>query len=190
MRYFLIVLLLFCSSCIQIGSDPQPLHYYLLEAPFKPVQIHSGRKRNIAVELTKIPEYLDHPQIVTYEKKNSIKLNNNHRWANPLSDNILQVVRENLALTFPDSIVTIQPWEKAEQPVIKLKLSVDKFYGKPGETISVAIRWRLVNAEGSLRYGTFAEQLPVEKTFNDLVAGLNDSLNHFSQSIAEQLANQ
>ena len=190
MRYLLIVLLLLCSSCIQIGSDPQPLHYYLLEAPLKQPQIYSGKELNIAIKLTKIPEYLDQPQIVTYDQKNSVNLNDRHRWANPLSDNILQVLRENLALTFPDSIVTIQPWEQAEAPVTELKLSVDKFAGKLGDAVSVAIRWRIVKTDGEAQHGTFTEQQPIEKTFNDLVAGLNDSLNRFSQAIAKQLANQ
>jgi len=190
MRYLLIVLLLLCSSCIQIGSDPQPLHYYLLEAPVNQSSTYSSKKLNIALKLTKIPEYLDQPQIVTYDQKNSVKLNASRRWANPLSENILQVIRENLALAFPDSIVTIQPWEQAEAPVTELKLSVDKFAGKPGETVSVAIRWRIVNADGKSQHGTFTEKHPVKETFNDLVAELNDSLNRFSQSMAEQLANQ
>ena len=190
MRYLLIVLLLLCSSCIQIGSDPQPLHYYLLEAPLNQSQIYSGKELNIAIKLTKIQEYLDKPQIVTYDQKNSVRLNDSHRWANPLSDNILQVLRENLAQAFPDSVVTIQPWEQAEAPVTELKLSVDKFAGKPGDAVNVSIRWRIVNADGESQHGTFTERHPVEETFNNLVAGLNDSLNRFSRSIAEQLANQ
>ena len=190
MRYFFIVLLLICSSCIQIGSDPKPLHYYLLEAPTNQPQIYSSKKLNISIELIKFPEYLDRLQIVTNDQKNSVILNENQRWANPLSDNILQVLRENLVLALPDSIVTIHPWEDADTPATKLKLSVDKFAGKPGETANVAIRWNIIDAEGESLYGTFSEQQPVAENFSDLVAGLNDSLNRFSQSIAKQLANQ
>jgi len=190
MRYLFIVLLLICSSCIQIGSDPKPLHYYLLEAQIEQPQIYSNKKLNISIELTKFPEYLDRLQIVTNDQKNSVILNENQRWANPLSDNILQVLRENLALALPDSIVTVCPWENAKTPATKLKLSVDKFAGKPGGTADITIRWNIIGADGKSLYGTFAEQQPIEESFNDLVAGLNNTLNRFSQSLAKQLANQ
>ncbi len=190
MRCLLIGLLLVCSACIQIGSDPQPLNYYLLESPENQPHVYSGKALNISIELTKFPEYLDRLQIVTDNQKNTVNINETERWAAPLRDNILQVVRTNLAQSFPEGIVVVHPWDSVVEPVTKLKMKVDHFGGKPGEAVNVIVRWQIERPAKETIHGTFSEKQPIGAAFTDLVAGLNSSLNRFSQLLAEELARQ
>lgn len=190
MRYLSLVVLLLLSACIQIGSDPQPLNFYILEAPLEQPRIYSSKYLNIDIHLIDFAKYIDRPQIVTSDAKNSITINEMERWGNPLSDNIVQVVRESLALAFPNSNVTISPWESAPQPVTKLQLTIDKFTGRLGHTTNISIRWKIITPSGKEIPGNFSEQQPIGATFHDLVVGLNDSLIHFNQTIAGQLDNQ
>jgi len=191
MRYpFLIVLILLCTACIKIGSDPQQVNYYFLESPANQDQIQYNNKLNIAIQLIDYPNYIDRPQIVTSDTKNTITINETEYWSGPLSDNIVQVVRESLSQMLPNSNITIMPWETTVQPTIKLKIVVDKFTGNLTQTTDVSIRWKIITPAGEVIHGDFAEHQPIGDTFNDFVAGLNNSLIHFSQEIAEKLNNQ
>ena len=48
-----------------------------------------------------VPKYLDRPQIVTRSGRNQLALGEFDRWAEPLQDNVLRVLAENLAFLIP-----------------------------------------------------------------------------------------
>ncbi len=187
MRYLLVLLLLVIPSCIQIGSDPKPLHYHVLIAAQDQPPVNSSKKLNVSIELTNFPIYLDRLQIVTMDQKNTVRIDETQRWANSLSDNLLQVVGENISLALPASIVTIQPWEKALEPTTQLKLRIDRFSGTPGDTVDVTIRWHIIYSDGTSSYGTFNDRRPAGNSVAELVTALNDSLNQFCQEAAGKL---
>jgi len=190
MHYLVSILLLLCTSCIQIGSDPQPMRHYLLESITDVPNVYSDRTLIINLELVDFPDYLDRLQIVTRDKNNRIEFSEANRWAEPLQNNLTRILRENLALVLPEANISVSPWENSSDNAIKVKLVVNKFWGKLGDHSQVDVRWTIDNGRGQTTQGHFIDRQPIDNSYRDLVVGLNSGVNHLSQKLAKQLVKQ
>lgn len=188
MRYLPAVLLLLCTSCIQIGSDPQTIHYYLLESISEAPIIYSDKTLTIDIELIEFPDYLDRPQIVTHAELNTIKFTAAERWAEPVQDNLMRILRENLALILPAANISISPWEHSSATAVKIKLVINKFSAELGDHTEIDIRWKIRNGTGKTTQGHFTDQQPIDNSYRDLVAGLNSGIENLSLKLARELA--
>ena len=188
MRYLLSILILLCSSCIQIGSDPQPMHYYLLKSIQEAPNTYSGKDLEINIELVNFPDYLDRLQIVTSNHNSAIEFSDSERWAEPLQDNLIRIIRENLALLLPDASLAVSPWENSSNDAIRVKLVVNRFLGKLGEQTQVDIRWSISRNDKQKTQGHFTDQQPIANDYRSLVSGLNTGTNNLSLKLAEELA--
>ncbi|MCF6266208.1 MAG: PqiC family protein [Desulfuromusa sp.] len=190
MRYLVSIVLLLCTSCIQIGSDPQPMRYYLLESMPEAPNIYSNKTFIINLKLVDFPDYLDRLQIVTRDKNNGIEFSDLERWAEPLQDNLTRILRENLALVLPEANILINPWENSSNNAIKVKLVVNKILGKLGDHSQVDVRWTIENDRGQTIQGHFIDRQPIGNSYQDLVVGLNNGINHLSVELAKELVKQ
>ncbi len=187
MRYLLSILLLLCTSCIQIGSDPQPVQYYLLESMTDAPEFSSGETSNIDLELVNFPDYLDRLQIVTRNNNNGIDFSDSARWAEPLQDNMTRILRENIALMLPNANISVSPWENSGNDAVKVKLVVNKFSGKLGDHSQVDIRWTIDNGGESTIQGHFIDQQPIGDNYHEMIVGLNSGINNLSLELAKKL---
>ncbi len=187
MRYLLLILLLLCTSCIQLGSDPQPMNYYLLESMSETPNNYSGKTLDIDIELTNFPNYLDRLQIVTSNNNNGIDFSDSKRWAEPLQENLIQIIRENIALLLPGANISVSPWKTSSSDAIKVKLMVNKFSGKMGDHTQVDIRWIIIKSDKKSIQGHFTDQQPISNDYRSLVVGLNTGANNLSLSLAKRI---
>ena len=186
-RLLPLFLILICSACIQIGSDPQPMHYYLLESNTNDAESISSNKLNIDIELTKFPEYLEKQQIATSNETNVIEFSENHRWAESLQDNLIFTIRENITLQLPNANIAVSPWDTTGNGAIKLKLLINKFSGKLGDQAVIDIRWSFENGGMNPTHGHFIYEHKIKPTYRDLVAKLNLGINQLSNELANSL---
>ena len=186
-RLLPLLLILVCSACIQIGSDPQPMHYYLLESITNDTEAISNNKFNIDIELTKLPEYLDKQQIATSNEINVIEFSENHRWAESLQDNLIFTIRENITLQLPNANIAVNPWDTTGNGAIKLKLLINKFSGKLGDQAVIDIRWAFESGGENLAHGHFNYEHKIKTTYRDLVTKLNLGINQFSHELVNNL---
>lgn len=189
MRYFLILLLLLLSSCIQMIGDPEPVNYYLIEGLLEEVNFYSDKGLMIDIQLINFPTYLDRSQIIT-QKNNTVKFSEHDRWAEPLQGNLEQVLRENLKILLPNAEITVSPWESSTENAIKTKIMVNKFSGKLDDRTDVDIRWTIEMGNGKISEGHLIDRQPVGDTYQELVAGLNIGINNFSLELAKDLAGE
>lgn len=190
MRNLLLILLLLCTSCIQIGDAPPPMNYYLLESLTKLPITPSENSSNIHMELKSFPEYLDRLQIVTYNGSNGIYFKDNERWAEPVQDNLMRVIRENLEKSMPGSVISIGPWERSSHNAVKIELVFNHFSGQLGKHTQIDIRWAIVTGSGESKQGYFTDQQPIGDKYQDLIIGLNNGINNFSLELAKNLATE
>jgi len=186
-RLLSLTLILLCSACIQIGSDPQPTHYYLLESIANDTNSISNNNFNIDIELTKFPEYLDKQQIATSNAINIIEFSENHRWAEPLQENLIFTIRENITLRLPNANIAVRPWDTAGKDAIKIKLLVNKFSGKLGDEAVIDIRWTIEHGDENTLHGHFIHNHIIDSSYKDLIAKLNSGINQFSNQLANSL---
>ena len=187
MRYFYPILLLLCASCIQLGGEPQPTTYYLLYGTPDTAEVYSNDPLNIDLELTKFPGHLDRPQIVTQKQQNKIEFDTFIRWGEPLKENLIQSIRKNLLIFFPNAAISVSPWENPEDNAIKIDLAVNSFSGELGGNTDIDIRWSIRAGDNTTRRGYFSEHHPLGETHHDLVTELSDSLNRLSKKLANEL---
>ena len=88
-----------------------------------------------------LPEYLNRPQIVKRLNETELTLGEFDRWAEPLVDNMFQVIVENLSNLLSTDNIRIFSWRESSSVDYKLKIQVMRLDGKPGKAVSLIARW-------------------------------------------------
>ncbi len=192
MKQFLsVILLLLCSSCVQLGSDSQPLRYYLLQPNAKAQQLSRHADIDVTLQTIHVPAYLDRLQLTTYNQQQQVIIASLDRWAEPLDENLNRVLKENLSRHLQGGRITSQKKHEAAAENLKLQLTINSFDGILGGHVSVDIRWMIARNGMSeqIKQGRFTDNTPIGDSYSELVQGLNRALDKFSYKLAEELAN-
>ena len=187
MRYLMPVLLLLCAACIQLGGEPQPLHYFLLVKSGDNSPVSSSKRLTLALEDIELPSYLDRPQIILLHDGNSVEFKDSERWAEPLKENLTRVLRANLLSAYPAADIAIAPWESSASDALRLKLVINKFTGSLEGQTDIELDWSLSRHAEQLERGRFTDRQPVGSSYQALVSALNQGLDRFSQQLAQRL---
>jgi len=187
MRHLLTLILLFCcSACFQLGGDPQPQHYYLLTAMEGNTDANSKQLQLVIDQIT-FPSYLDRPQIVTRTPDNQLEISSTERWGEPLQDNLLRVLKENLKRRNNGLAISDFPWQSATKNAYLLKISINQFDGILDRETRVDIRWSLTDLarKSVIHQDHFIARLPLGGSPVDLVAKLSTALDQLSGRITK-----
>lgn len=193
MKYFLMMLLLFLgSSCVQLGSDPQPLRYYLLQPNAAAQQLSFQPAAGISLQPIRMPAYLDRPQLTTLNQKNQVIIAALDRWAEPLEDNFSRILKENLSRHLLTTGSAAQLWQTNSSDTLLVKLTINSFDGILGQHTAVDIRWTITktNSPKQIHQGRFVDKTPIGGSYSELVQGLNRALDKFSYKLAQELSSQ
>jgi len=163
------------------------MNYYLLESLTAPPIVYVGHRVNIHIELVGFPEYLDRLQIVTDNGSHGILFKDYERWAGPVQNNLMQVIREDLAKSIPGSVIAVGPWESSSDNAVKIELVFNHFSGVLGKSTKIAIRWSIDKGQGQRKHGYFTDEQPIGDKYQDLIIGLNNGINNFSLELAKYL---
>lgn len=103
------------------GTSP-PARFYVLSAsePANAAVPATGPEGTLGVFPTRVAEYLDRPQIVTFLGDNAVDLDEYARWAEPLGAGVTRVLAQELSSLLPGWRVLPQPWD----PVVPLRARV------------------------------------------------------------------
>ena len=103
--------------------------------------IDTGGELAIGVGPVKLPLYLDRPHIVTRTRTNEFDSSGFDRWAEPLKNNITNVLAENLSVLLATDRITVFPWTGATELDYQVLVEVIRFEGKPGGNVEVGAQW-------------------------------------------------
>ena len=81
-----------------------------------------------------LPDYLDRLRLVTRIGTNRLQVDDFHRWAAPLQDDIQRVFGDNLKALTEVQRVVFHPWTSNQKPDLVIDLDIHAFRG--------AFRWR------------------------------------------------
>lgn len=187
-RYLILTLLVVSiSACIQLGESVVPSQYHILESMSNNSESYSQKDLIIAVELTEFPEYLKRPQIVQHQQ-NVIYFTDTKRWATSLERQVLSLLTSNLELLLPRATIFISPWHSSRYVDYYLQLAVKKLSGELGHQTDIDIRWQIVDKHGEQRSGQFVDHRSINDNYEEFVESLNRSLEEWSKSLAQELA--
>jgi len=172
--------------------NTQPTHFYLLRAMDSSTNsvMLETKKSGVSLGLGPIsfPKYLDRPHIVTRISSHEIDLAEFHKWAEPLEDNVANVLDENLSALLSTDRIVQYPWQRSNLPDYQLSLDVIQLDGQKNQEAMLKVRWTLVADDGKRllqkKTSQFSEILRGSE-YEDLVEAMSRMLASFSQEIAD-----
>lgn len=87
--------------------------------------------------------YLDRPELVVRVNENEIALSETDRWAEPLADNLVGTLEENLSALLPGSTWVDWPWFESRAPEYAVSLEVRRFEADASGAVVLDAAWRL-----------------------------------------------
>jgi uncharacterized lipoprotein YmbA len=103
------------------GTSPPSRFYVLSASPEARAAVPStGPEGTLGVFPTRVADYLDRPQIVTFLGENSVEIDEYNRWAEPLGAGVTRVLAQELSALLPGWRVIPQPWD----PIVPVRAGV------------------------------------------------------------------
>jgi uncharacterized lipoprotein YmbA len=147
-RFFLILALMGVSLGLNacLGAAPSVSYYtldpLLVAAPAVP-PAGSQMPMRVGVGPVSLPTYLQRAQIVTRSGEHMLAINDFHRWAGPLDEEIMRVLVVSVAAALPQAEVQPYPWGRRYEPSHQVQLTVQRFDGEAGAAVHLRGIWHL-----------------------------------------------
>ena len=125
MRMLQILCLVLClSGCFGKGKASQ---YFLMSAEEPLIRQAIEPTETVGIRPISMPEYLDREAIVTRKGNYQIRIDDLHRWAEPLSRNTLRVLRTYLEVKAPQYRFETFPLKRGTEVSKELTVSIVQF---------------------------------------------------------------
>jgi len=137
-----------------------------------------------------LPEYLDQDQMVSRVSRNRFALSENDRWAEPLADNVANVLVENLSMLLQNDEAAVYPWPGRQRPSHQLEVEVLRFETDTTGTAYLAARYFLRDVANGRTIATNETRLTAtatDRSTEQSVALLSKALGDFSVGIAKMI---
>jgi uncharacterized protein len=192
-RMFLGLVCICMSACV--GRQRTPWRLFTLSALPRAEQTATngspGRVQlAIGVGPIHLPAYLDQDQIVSRISPNRFALSENDRWAEPLTDNVANVLVENLSMLLQNDGAAVYPWPGRQRPTHQLEIEVLRFETDTTETAYLAARYFLRDVASGQTIATNETRLTAtatDRSTEQSVALLSKALGDFSVGIARMI---
>ncbi len=187
------LVLLGCTLLLTGCARTAPVSYYQLSAQEAARNVPAGAeagKMVLGIGPVRLPEYLDRPQIVTRLTPNRLQLADSHRWAEPLGENILRVVGENLSALLGTDRILLHPWPTTRTTDYQLLVEVLHFENESDGAARLVAFWSVKGKDGGIVLPERRSSLLISARNQDpegLVGALNETLGSFCREIAQEL---
>lgn len=104
------------------------------------------RSRSYGVGPVTLPEYLERPSVVTRVSETEIVPTHQDRWAEPIRDGIMRVLREDLRRCLDATRVIPFPWYASDRPDLAVSIDVQRFERDSSGTAWLFAHWSVRDA--------------------------------------------
>lgn len=145
----------------------------------------------IGIGPVRLQENLDRPQLISHIGANQLQLDDRHRWAQPLAENIAWVLRENLSALLGTEQLLLYPWERATTVNYQVVLEILHCEGMADGTAQLTVLWSVIDRNGKTllpqRRGSY-QVPPATPDQGGLVSALSEALSRLSLDMARELS--
>jgi uncharacterized lipoprotein YmbA len=153
------------------SSSPKP-SFYTLSSEAVPMA-DAKATYSVAVGPLSLPGMLDRPQMVVRVDANRVEIDEFHRWAGPLQQDLTRVILTSSQAGAGDADY-------------RVAVDVQRFDTAPGSGVTIEAAWTIRRKGGSFKSGhTVAEEPVATKDFDALVAAHSRALVRISRDIAQ-----
>lgn len=125
------------------GTTGPSYFYVLSSSPAVSTPDALAQEPAIGVGPINIPKYLARPQMVQRSGDHQLELHEQHRWAEPLQDNITRVLAENLARMVPTQQLAVFPWGRSARIDYHVTVEVSQFDADTEGNVTLTALWRV-----------------------------------------------
>ena len=185
------LVLIITLGLLVAGCKSKPSKFYVL-APLQ-TSVKKACNVDVGVGPLSLPRYLEQPQIITRLSKNQVKLNEFHRWAEPLKSNVMRVLTRNIKQLLRARQVVSYPWPAGVKLTSKVQVTLAQFDANANGLSKLIANWVVTNNDDNMvNHGekTYTTRVRDKPTQDRIVAAMNNNLNALSRSIARDIRRQ
>jgi uncharacterized lipoprotein YmbA len=182
------------AGCSILGPAPERSKFLVLTpistagaaAPDRP----AGKPLAIGLGPVQLPQYLDRPEVVLRNSRNTVVLSPIDRWAEPLADNFRNVLAANLMTLAGTNQVVMYPWFGNVRLDYAVRVDVERFEVNTGDGAQLVARWTVTNPESGAILVSRETSLNEPVRSGDaqaIAAGLSSDLADLGRQIAQAL---
>jgi len=166
------------------GTTPDPVFYTLNTGGAPPAGTSS---LSVVVGPVTLPDAVDRPQLVVSANENRVKIEEFHRWAEPLKTEIPRVIAAHLGRLLGTSSTGSSSQLAIAEPDYRVLIDVQRFDSR-SERVAVDALWTVRARSGSARTGHTRVVETVSGTgYDALVAAHSRALATVSKEIGETI---
>jgi uncharacterized lipoprotein YmbA len=131
------------------GPSPRSKYYLLNALPDQAAgQMTTAATDGLSIGIGPVswPDYLDRQQIVIRTGPNEITFSEFDRWAEPLKNNFMRVLKEDLVDRLRTDNIFIYPWPPEAVVEFQLSAEVTRFDAHPGDSAKLDVQWVILRA--------------------------------------------
>jgi len=190
-----LVLAVLVAGCINLGGGTQrlPRLYVLTTLASSADRAAAARAAAMTIGVGPLvfPDYLDRPQLVTRAGDSEIIAAPFANWAEPLKQNTIRVLVDNLATITDSGGVYRYPWWSEYAPQFQLQMEIDRFDATRNGEAVLTVSWEWLDQDGKplmARERSILQQTVEGESDEAVVAAMSRLLLTFSRLVATQLA--
>ena len=181
---------LFCivACLVSCSSGPKTQYYTMYSTPENLTTL--GRQSTYGIGPIELPVYIDSSSVVTKSDTSRILVLGYHAWAGDLQETVTRVLSESMNTILGSDGFWPFPWDNRIRPDYQIRISIDDFAGVRGESVSLVVRWTLLNQTATeiLAKGHESYNHPLQGAeVADYVSGLNQLLIEFAQDLSRRV---
>ncbi|WP_020561872.1 PqiC family protein [Methylosarcina fibrata] len=170
------------------ASTP-PTRFYILEplTASGTASVNQEPERIIGVGPVTLAALLERKQLVIRDPEGSIEISEQHQWAAPLRDNILQTLTENLGILLSRDLIKAYPWSAYGRVDYRLLVDIVRFDATPGRAANLEANWAVMKETDHriLKHGLVNLSRPLsDRSPAASVKALSELMNDFSRQMA------
>lgn len=186
------LLTLSCLSLVVCGcSRTTPSSFYVLNDMAPKTQRIRTQPLDLGIGPITLPKYLNTPQIVTRKHNHQLQLDEFHRWAEPLHDNIKRVLGDNLLALLPSSRVINYPWQRSVHIDTQVQVDIRRFEMDEHDDCILVAHWSLFEGKDHktllIRDKTYRIARCTTQDYRQIARLMSRNLLALSQDIARDI---
>lgn len=188
--YLIVVPLLAVSGCLRNNA---PIQFYMLNADSVTRSISQPapnlQETVVGLGPVRIPEYLNRPQIVLGVTTNQYRLDEQHRWAERLDQNIARVLLQSLSGQLGGAVQIVRfPWPLRQVPALQVSIDILELLRQADGQSLLSAQWTVKNQDRALSDKRFDCSQPVPADdYEAFVKAQSECLTKLSRDIAATL---
>ena len=187
MKKITFILSLFLCAC-SLGGYSKNSTFYMMDSNNLP-EI-SQRKINVGISKVNVPDLLNKPQIVVYEKDSQkVEILEFERWGETLPYVLQNTVTNDLQWYLPQSFVKSVEFS-SETLDYTVKIKINKLEAIKEDKVILSAWWHVEDKKGKIlkrKQGTYEVKV-TSNEIGDLVKAQNQAVHYLSKDIAEALS--